>query len=180
MQSPFSKDYFDLFGLPVSYNVDSDKLAQRYRDLQHTIHPDKYTSSSDQERRLSLQLTAQVNQAFQTLKSPILRAEYLLELHGAKPGERDIVMNPEFLNEQMELRERLSEITTCQNPQSELIIINNDLKKRIDDLQKRIGQQFDLGTTDALKIAGMIFLEMQFIGKLQQEIAELEMELTTE
>jgi len=180
MQSPFSKDYFDLFDLPVSYNVDLDKLAIRYRELQHTVHPDKYTSSSDQERRLSLQLTAQVNQAYQTLKSPILRAEYMLDMHGAKPGERDIVMSPEFLNEQMELRERLSEVATCKDPRGELIKMDNELKERTIELQKSIAQQFIIGTADAFKNAGKIFLEMQFIGKLQHEIADLEMELTTQ
>lgn len=177
MQSPFSKDYFDLFGLPVSYDVDSDKLAQRYRELQNTIHPDRYTTSSDQERRLSLQLTAQVNEAFQTLKMPIMRARYMLDLHNASPDQRDIAMNPEFLSEQIELRERIADIPNNRNPQDELVKIGRELEDRNKDLQKRFSQQVDIGTAEALKNAGMIFLEMQFIGKLQQELAELEMEL---
>jgi len=180
MQSPLSKDYFDLFGLPVSYRIDSDKLAQRYRELQHTIHPDRYTTASDQERRLSLQLTAQVNEAFQTLKDPILRARYLLDLRDANPSQRDIAMNPEFLSEQIELRERLSGISDNQNPQGKLIQMRNEIEDRSTDLQKRFGRQFDIGTEDALKSAGMLYLEMQFIGKLQQEVNDLEMELSVQ
>ena len=177
MQSSLSKDYFELFGLPVSYNVESGKLAQRYRELQHSIHPDRFTTSSDQERRLSLQLTAQVNEAFQTLKNPMLRAKYLLNLRGITPDQRDITLNPEFLNEQMELRERLSEISAAGESRDELLKMHQELQGRHDDLQQNFGQQFDIGTDESLRNAGMIFLEMQFIDKLLREITELDLEV---
>lgn len=177
MQSSLSKDYFELFGLPVSYNVESDKLAQRYRELQHSIHPDRFTTSSDQERRLSLQLTAQVNEAFQTLKNPMLRAKYLLNLRGITPDQRDIALNPEFLNEQMELRERLSEISATAESRDELLKMQQELQGRHNDLQQNFGQQFDIGSTESLQNAGMIFLEMQFIDKILHEITELDLEV---
>ncbi len=177
MQSSFAKDYFDLFALPVSYNVDGVLLAQRYRELQHTIHPDKYTTSSDQDRRLSLQLTAQVNEAFQTLKNPILRAKYLLQLHDAVPDD-NAAMNPEFLGEQMELRERLADIKDSQDKGNELARISDDLDIRSREIQERFGRFFDSGKPDDLDSAGGIFLEMQFIDKLQREIAEIETELS--
>jgi len=177
MQSTISKDYFDLFGLPVSYNVEIDKLAQCYRELQHSIHPDKFTTSSSQERRLSLQVTAQVNEAFQTLKNPMSRAKYLLGLRGINPDQRDIAMNPEFLSEQIELRERLSEISSGGDMRNELLKINQELQVRYHESQKSFSAQFDSGTNESLQTAGMIFLEMQFIDKLLQEIAAMETEI---
>lgn len=177
MQSNFSKDYFDLFGLPVSYHVDSDKLVQRYRELQQTIHPDKHTTSPDQERRLSLQLTAHVNEAFQTLKNPVLRAKYLLGLFGINPDDRDIALAPGFLGEQMELRERLSEIADSHGPRDELFKMRKELENISNDKQYRIGQQFDLGTSEAYKKAAALFHEMQFIDRLLHEIDDLELEM---
>jgi len=177
MQSVISKDYFDLFGLPVSYDVDDDRLKQRYRELQHTIHPDKYTSSSGQERRMSLQLTAHVNEAFQTLKNPLLRAGYMLGLHGMNPAAKDVAMDPVFLGEQMELRERLSEIADSRAPQDELLKMRKELEDLAGDRRNLIGQQFGLGTSEAYKRAGMLYLEMQFIDKLLHEIDDLELEM---
>src|SRR3972149_7883977 len=133
MQSNFSKDYFDLFGLPVSYHVDSDKLVQRYRELQQTIHPDKHTTSPDQERRLSLQLTAHVNEAFQTLKNPVLRAKYLLALLGINTADQNVALAQEFLGEQMELRERLSDIADSNGPREELLKMRQELENISND-----------------------------------------------
>ena len=172
-----SKDYFDLFGMPVSYDVDDDRLRQRYRELQHTIHPDKYAASSDQERRMSLQLTAHVNEAFQTLKRPSSRARYLLELHGINPAAKDVTLDPAFLGEQMELRERLSAIADSQAPQDELLAMRKELENLAGDRQNRIGRQFCSGTSEAYKKAAVLYLEMQFIDKLLHEIDDLELEM---
>ena len=177
MQSNFSKDYFDLFGLPVSYNVEKDKLAQRYRELQYNVHPDKFTTSSDQERRLSMQLAAHVNEAFQTLKNPMLRARYLLDLRGVNPDQRDIAMNPDFLGEQIELRERLAAISAGGDTRDDLSEIKRELVGRHEALQRRFSDEYETGTADSLRTAGMIFLELQFIDKLLQEIATLETEV---
>ncbi len=69
----FSKNYFELFGLPVGFIVDTDALAENYRELQRVIHPDRYANASEQERRLSVQGASRINEAFETLKDPIGR-----------------------------------------------------------------------------------------------------------
>ena len=70
----FSKNYFELFGLPVGYIVDAKALAERYRELQRIVHPDRFANASDQERRLSVQGAALINEAYETLKDPIARS----------------------------------------------------------------------------------------------------------
>ncbi len=81
-----SADYFELFGLPLSYEVDRDQLAQQYRELQQQYHPDRYASASDQERRLSLQMASRVNEGNRVLRDPVARARYLLEQMGVDLG----------------------------------------------------------------------------------------------
>ncbi|HXK57292.1 MAG TPA: hypothetical protein PLZ16_11665 [Gammaproteobacteria bacterium] len=51
----FSKNYFELFGLPVGYIIDKVQLAERYRELQRVVHPDRFANASEQEKRLSMQ-----------------------------------------------------------------------------------------------------------------------------
>ena len=52
------QNHFELFKLPVAFEVDTQQLAERYRELQRTLHPDRYANASDRERRLSIQHAA--------------------------------------------------------------------------------------------------------------------------
>lgn len=74
------KNYFELFGLSVQFDVDIRSVADRYRELQRATHPDQFASGTDQEQRIAVEQAALVNDAYQTIKSPLKRAQYLLEL----------------------------------------------------------------------------------------------------
>src|SRR5688572_9098320 len=76
------KSHFKLFGLEPSYAVNTAALEQAYRDLQALIHPDRFAAAGDAERRASMQMTTKVNEAYRTLRDPVQRAVYLLELKG--------------------------------------------------------------------------------------------------
>jgi molecular chaperone HscB len=73
-------DYFTLFGLPAQYQIDIQALTSRFQDLQRQYHPDKFASGLS--RTAAVQQSATINQAWQTLRNPLTRAEYLLSLHG--------------------------------------------------------------------------------------------------
>ena len=115
----FSKNYFDLFGLPVGFRVDGAALAERYRDLQKVVHPDRYANAPEAEQRLALQQATRVNEAFETLRDPLQRARYLLQLNGMDPDqETATTRDTEFLMQQMELRESLAEVRGQADPQA--------------------------------------------------------------
>ena len=104
-------DYFTLFGLPVGYAIDIASLSTRYQDLQRQFHPDKFASHPQADQLAALQQSATINQAWQTLRHPLTRAEYLLSLHGFDlASEQHTVRDTAFLMEQLELREELDEI----------------------------------------------------------------------
>jgi len=65
-------NFFQLFDVPVSYEVDLDLIQQRYRELQKSVHPDRFASASDQEKRISMQQTSWINEAFNTLRKPLI------------------------------------------------------------------------------------------------------------
>jgi molecular chaperone HscB len=90
--------------------VDAVALERAYRDIQSRIHPDRYAHAGGAERRASMQWTTRVNEAYRTLRSPVQRAKYLLEMHGVDVAfETYTQMPPEFLAQQLELREALAE-----------------------------------------------------------------------
>jgi molecular chaperone HscB len=175
MQPDLGKNYFELFGLPVAFDVDAADLASRYRDLQRRFHPDRFASATETERRLSLQMTAQLNAAYQTLRDVVARGRYLLVLQGIDTGEdTDTAMDPGFLMEQMELRESLDEARTAGNRDECL----GALRQRVDDLfaarSADLRGCFSQATDEAHREARNLVREMQFLQKLLHEIEELE------
>ena len=172
------KNHFELFGLPVTFDVDIDDLASRYREMQRSVHPDRFANASDQDRRLSLQMTALINEAFQTLKDPVRRGRYLLGLRGVDLGdETDTAMDPAFLMEQMELREQLDEVRQADNPHKLLAELANRIEQRMHDSIENFRNVLTEGTPEADRKARNVVREMQFLEKMRQEIDNLEEEL---
>ena len=101
--------HFELFGLAPAFAVDAAALERAYREIQSRVHPDRFAHAGDAERRASMQWTTRVNEAYRTLKSPVQRAKYLLELNGVDVGfETNTRMPGDFLLHQLELRETLA------------------------------------------------------------------------
>ena len=172
------KNHFELFGLPATFDIDTDELAVRYRELQRRIHPDKFANASDQDRRLSLQMTALINEGFQTLKDPIRRGRYLLSLRGIDLGdETDTTMDPAFLLEQMELREELEEVRQADNPHKQLAELANRIEQRLQDKIGQFRRAFAVDSLDGSGKARNAVREMQFLEKMRREIDNLEEEL---
>jgi molecular chaperone HscB len=104
------ENHFELFGLAPRYALDEAALDRAWRDIQAQVHPDRYAGAGDAERRVSMQRTTQVNEAYRVLRDPLERAAYLLALRGIDPKfESDTGMPPEFLMRQMDFREALDE-----------------------------------------------------------------------
>jgi len=104
----FHRDHFDLLGLQRRQGIDGVELDRVYQEIQGRVHPDKHAHLGESERRLAMQWATRINEAYQTLKAPLKRAEYLLRLAGHDPEiERNTAMPADFLVGQMEWRERV-------------------------------------------------------------------------
>ncbi len=175
MQTSLEKNFFELFGLPARFELDTSDLALRYRELQRRFHPDRFAAATDQERRLSLQITAQINQGFQTLKEPLSRGRYLLALRGVSTDEdTDTAMDPGFLMEQMELRESLDDARHSQQRSVRLAQLAQKADALLRDRTQALRKTFADDFAGAATRARELIREMQFLKKLAAEIQELE------
>lgn len=177
MQAELTRNYFELFGLPVSFEVDSETLSLRYRDLQRAVHPDRFANASDQERRLSVQQAALINEAFRTLKSPLARGRYLLGLHGIEIDDTDTTMDAAFLMEQMELREQIGAVSSADDPFTALEKSRDNIESRERALVEGLKNEFDEATPKSLELARDNVRKLQFMQRLLAELADLEEEL---
>ena len=107
-----TQNYFELFNLSEKFEIDSEELQENYRSIQKEIHPDRFATSTENEKIQSMIKSTHVNDAYQTLKSPIKRAKYILSLH--KSVEK-ITLPPNFLMQQMEWEEHLENIEQSKN-----------------------------------------------------------------
>ena len=159
------QNHFDLFGLTPKFSIEGEALERSYRDIQSKVHPDRFAHAGDAERRASLQWTTRVNEAFQILKNPVKRAKHLLELHGVDVAfETNTAMPPDFLVQQMELRETLEEAKDA----AALDALRGDLKNQRQILEKAIGEAID-ANEDYAGAAGLV-RKLQFLEKLDSEI----------
>lgn len=101
---------FELFDLPQKFDLNRDELDMRWKTLQRHVHPDQFASQGVVEKRLAMQWSVRINEAYQRLKTPLLRAAYICELNGCPVRAEDNTSMPsDFLMLQMQWREALEE-----------------------------------------------------------------------
>ena len=167
-------DYFTLFGLPASYTLSLEPLAARYQDLQRQYHPDKFANGSAAEQLAAVQQSATINQAWQTLRHPLTRAEYLLSLHGFDlVSEQHTVRDTAFLMEQLELREELDEIGKAQD-EARLESFIKRVKALFDTRHQLMVEQLNNEAWDA---AADTVRKLRFLDKLRSSAEQLEEKL---
>ncbi len=164
----FKQNFFQLFGLSESYQLDSTALEQHYRTLQTQVHPDKFAHLSEAEQRVSMQLSTRVNEAYQTLRSPLKRARYLLTLHGVDTQEEtNTAMPVEFLMQQMEWREAVEEAQQAKDIAA-LEEFETRLQHEMHELQRQLAVKIDT-EHDYQEAAGMV-RKLRFMEKLAEEV----------
>jgi molecular chaperone HscB len=170
MNPEFSQNYFELFGLPTVYAIDTAQLDVAYRDVQSQVHPDRFATAPEAERRRSMQWATYANEAYQTLKKPLSRARYLVHLNGVDTEEEtNTSMPPDFLMKQMESREAAAEAKQTRDAAA-LDKLADELAGERIILLAELVHCLDVAQ-DYHKAAGAV-RKMRFLEKLQEEITD--------
>ncbi len=176
--SIFSQNYFEIFSLDISINPDLNQLKEKNRELQQQVHPDRFANSSDEEKRVAMQKTSLINEAFNTLKDPVLRLQYMLSLKGVDmTAESDTSMDGAFLMEQMELREDIANVRDTSDPLETLDEMAAQLKNRLSQLISEFEQHYQ---NEELSECREVVRKLQFINKAQKEVSDTAEQLEDE
>ena len=163
--------HFALFDLQPAFCLDLQLLSARYRELAKVMHPDRFADASEQDQRLALEHSAQLNEAYQVLRNVPQRARYLMALRGHAMALEVTVQDPEFLLQQMSLREELEDLQ-CNADSTGVTAF----KQRLKAAQQHLEEAFSASWNDPARSAEAErqVRRMQFLDKLSQEVRRLE------
>ena len=139
------QNHFELFQLPARFDVDLTALDAAYREVQGRVHPDRFVNATDAEKRVAMQWATRANEAYQTLKNPQKRAQYLIELNGVDlQTESNTAMPMAFLMQQMEWREALGDARASKDA-SALDELDAQVRAERKAMLAQVGLQIDAG-----------------------------------
>jgi molecular chaperone HscB len=131
-------DHFTRLGLPRRFVVDAAALERAYLATSRAVHPDFHAAGPAGELAASLELSAAVNEAYNTLRDPFARANYLLDLYGGPSAQQEKAVEPSFLAEMMDYRERVEGAGA-----DEADAIRGELRERENGYQAEVAGEFD-------------------------------------
>lgn len=159
---------FVLFGLPERFALDRDVLDARWRQLQGTVHPDRFAAEGAAAQRVAMQWAMRVNEAYRRLREPLARATYLCQLRGAPvDAQRNTAMPAAFLAQQMGWREALDDV---RDDPAALQQLDAGVRDAEQGLWAEVGSAFDDEANPA--VAAERVRALMFIQKFRRDLAD--------
>ena len=169
------QNYFELFELDLTFDIDLKLLSSAQQRLQAVYHPDRFVNASERDKRLSVQQASWINEAFETLLKPVKRARYMLELNGLELNdESETTSDTAFLMEQIAIREEIEECRSNADPLSCCDHIIEKLRSKTDQFESEFVSFFVRGQLDDARISSR---KMQFIQRILDQLLDLQIEL---
>ncbi len=178
-------DHFAVLGAVPRFAVDEGELERRYREVSRQVHPDRFARADARARRASLARSVQLNQAWKTLRDPVKRAEYLLELAGIEVGAEEgtrrtgadgkkerVPVPQELLLEVLELRETLQEARQAGD-RAQIATLTADVRARKARAMAAVAAA--LGSEPpGLEIASRELVAVRYLDRFLAEVASHE------
>ena len=178
MHVDIQQNYFELFGLPIDYQIDMALMHDNHQKLQSAFHPDRFVNGTEQEKRLAVQKAAWINEAYEILKDPVKRARYMLEVKGLHLNDdHETTADQAFLMEQIELREEMDQCRSCTDPMRCCDHITGKLDQRSKEFSADFESFYQQGY---LEEARQVSKKMQFVQRILEQIDEYQLELENE
>lgn len=151
------KNHFEIFSLPLLFEIDLDALEQKYLEFQKQFHPDR-ASTADIEKSIA------VNEAYAILKNPISRASHILQLHNIDLENDSAAPKADLatLQEILELQEEVEEIDI-----SEIENLRKKLNQTIKILLEETVAHFE---NKDFKQAAQILMKAKYFDKTLRDL----------
>jgi molecular chaperone HscB len=181
---PADADLFAILGLPRGLVIDVPELERRYHEASRLVHPDRHQTAGGRERELSLAASAAVNRAYRTLREPIARGRYWLDLHGTGVAERSQQVPPALVAEVFETQETLEALRGAapgaarERLRGQVQALHDGLAARLDGLRGALEETYrswggDAGALEALqrRLAEIAYLRT-LLGDIEETIGD--------
>lgn len=167
VQQPAGIDHFVRLGLDIDFDVDLKSLDEVYFKLQRELHPDRFATSTAKEKAYSQAQATAINDAYETIKDPLKRADYIVHIRGINvmPDGCNLVNDPSILMEAMEVREKLASAKTL----SDVDGIANNAREEIKDIIHGISLAF---RGDDIEGACQLTTRLKYLNKLLGEVRQ--------
>jgi molecular chaperone HscB len=179
LPSDAADDRFAVLGLPRKFEVDLAAAEAAYKDLSRQLHPDRFAKADPRARKAALGRTVEINDAWRTVKDPVKRAEYLLELAGfGLAGDdrqsesqlrktKQVAAPPTFLIEILELREELGEAQRAGDA-VKVAFMAEEMRGRAAEAMRTIAGALDAGKFEE---AARILVGLRYYRRFLDEVA---------
>ena len=154
-------NYFELFGLPIGFQVDTQKLRTSFLEIQKASHPDRFAQNTAEEQELALERTALANKGFTLLNNKELVLAYVLDILNYTTPDEKFALSPAFLMEMMELNEAWMDADEEEAKQTIITQVNN-LK---DEIIQPIKGFLDNTAIDTLSKEAMLQIKEYYYKK---------------
>jgi len=178
---PAEVDLFAVLGLPRRLAIDAADLERRYHAASRAVHPDRFQTGSPRERELSLAASAAVNRAYRTLRDPVARGRYWLELHGAPLAERNNQVPPELAALVFETQEQLEGLRESGGAAAErraVEAVRGELDARLAGLSAELEERYvtwDAASPGAPEVLAELkrrLSEIAYLSTLRDDVEE--------
>jgi molecular chaperone HscB len=141
-------DYFAFMGLPHRLTLETAEIERRFRALSRQFHPDFFYNATPAERMASLERSSYLNDAYRTLRDPVTRLQYVLQIEGlspASPADASRQVPPSLLEEVFALNEEIDEVRTARANGAPAEVWQGRLQRARGPVEtKRIGHEAQL------------------------------------
>jgi molecular chaperone HscB len=150
-------DCFAALGLPQKLTIDLPALERLYHDLSRRVHPDRFASANPRVRSASLRATALLTRSYRTLRDPVSRGLYWLELKGQKLAENNKQVPSDLAELVFDVQEQLAELSAEKSNELEDTVNarRSEVDQATNDAQANLARNFaawDAGSGDEQKL----------------------------
>ena len=169
-------NYFELYGLPVSFHPDIETIKKKFYELSRRFHPDRYAQAGAEAIDEALKMSAMINEGYKILKNEDGTMNYVLKMHNMIEDEEKYSLPAAFLMEMMELNEAVSDYESEPSKRNKELAIGNwqEQKNEIKSVLENLTDQYDHGDHShalLLQIKDYYFRK-KYLLRIQERIAK--------
>ena len=154
-------NYFELFGLPIGFQIDTQKLRAAFMEIQKASHPDKFAQGTTEEQEAALEQSSMANKGFTILNQKERILPYVLEILGILKPDEKYALEPDFLMEMMDLNEAWMEAEDEEGKQA----IMDQVEQLKNEIYAPIKSYMEMDQIDTISQEAMLQIKSYYYKK---------------